>query len=179
MSLLVQAEQFARKKHCNMVRHNLAKQPIVEHLAEVVDLAKKNEASDEAIAAAWLHDVVEDTEATIEDIEAIFGDKVASYVDGLTDPKGFEKLELSIRKKKQAERIKTMPEAVRLIKLCDQISNVKSVLNDPPLDWTKEKCLTYTDGADLLVQECRGLSNVLDEEFIKLKKTSKVKYKTV
>ncbi len=130
MDLIEQARNYASIKHSHLFRPNKAKQPVIEHLEEVASLAKAAGCSKEAIDAAWLHDTVEDTDTTIEEIRSLFGSMVADIVDGLTDPSEFASLSLEQRKKLQAERLKTKSADIKLVKLCDQISNVRSVLNE-------------------------------------------------
>lgn len=165
MSLSNKAEIFAREKHASMKRPNKAQQPIVEHLAEVASLVRGAGGNEYAIAAAWLHDVVEDTSTTLDEISILFGDEISKFVDGLTDPPDFSGKPLSQRKPMQAERLINKSVEIKLIKLCDQISNVYSVLVDPPLDWTSEKSLAYVMGAKTIADVCRGINSDLDEKF--------------
>lgn len=159
------AESFAREKHSLMKRPNKAQQPVVEHLVEVANLVKDSGGSDVAVAAAWLHDVVEDTNVTLEEVFLLFGEEVSLFVEGLTDPADFIRKPLSQRKAMQAERLKCKSKDIKLIKLCDQISNVYSVLIDPPLDWTSEKALAYVIGAKMIADVCKGINKSLDQKF--------------
>lgn len=178
MRLILEAKAFAADKHKDMFRPNRAKQPIVEHLEEVAMLVKGDGGSPEEIAAAWLHDVVEDTPVNLAIIHERFGAKVAEIVDGLTDPDHFEPLPLKERKALQAERLQAKSDQVKRVKLCDQISNVKSVLYDPPLDWSDEKSLHYVKGANEIAKVCFGLSPKLDQAFVELYRAATLKYNT-
>lgn len=169
------AKLYASQKHQGMARPNKARQPILHHLEEVASLAATANLPDSAIAASWLHDVIEDTNTTFEDVRRHFGINVAKLVDGLTDPSDYKFLPLKERKKLQADRLKTQINEVKIIKLCDQISNVHSVLEDPPIDWSAEKCLLYIEGAKELADISRGLAPKLDTKFDELYK-QKVKY---
>jgi guanosine-3',5'-bis(diphosphate) 3'-pyrophosphohydrolase len=99
------AHHFAAHAHRNHVRNDSAKTPYIHHLTEVADLVTQSGGSDQEIAAAWLHDTVEDTDTTIEDIRREFGDEIAHVVEGVTDLKEWLPLPLSERKAKQAERV--------------------------------------------------------------------------
>jgi (p)ppGpp synthase/HD superfamily hydrolase len=165
ITLSHQAERFARERHKGLTRPNKAQQPCVEHLREVAELAQAAGCSEEAIAAAWLHDSVEDTATTREEIRDLFGEAVYVLVDGLTDPDGFAELPLLERKTKQAERLATKTGELLLVKLSDQISNTRSVLLDPPCDWSAQKALDYVDGARAIALVCRGASPRLDALF--------------
>lgn len=157
------AEEFARSRHQGLCRPNRAQQPCLEHLREVAELTRKAGCSETAIAAAWLHDVIEDTATSLEEVRFIFGDRVAELVDGLTDPPHFSELSLIERKEMQAQRLAQKDDETALIKLCDQISNVRSVLNDPPCDWTSQKSLAYIEGAKKIADVCANRSAYLDQ----------------
>ena len=177
ITIAEQAESFARQRHANLFRPNKAKQPKIIHLAEVVALARKIGASENAIAAAWLHDVVEDTPTSLQEIEDLFGKDVAILVDGLTDPPDYSSKPLVDRKALQAERLRQKSDEVLIIKLCDQISNVRSVYDDPPLDWDAPKSLDYILGARKIADACKGKSAFLDNEFALTFSSAKAKYK--
>lgn len=164
-NIIEKAKAFASEKHKHLFRANKAKQPVIEHLEEVATLVQKAGGTDTMIAAAWLHDSVEDTDTTHEDISNLFGDDVALIVDGLTDPPEFAAMLLKERKALQAQRLKQKHDAVKFVKICDQISNVKSVLLDPPTEWSAEKSRHYVNGAKQIADVCFGLSDFLDKEF--------------
>ena len=176
MEIVEKARQFVLIKHKNLFRPNKAHQPVVEHLQEVADLAAQAGVPEEGIAAAWLHDTVEDTNVTLSEISGLFGKDVAEIVDGLTDPPEFAGLQLAERKKQQAKRLFQKPNVVKIVKLCDQTSNVKSVLNDPPLDWDSAKCLAYVQGAKTIADICQGLNTDLDRAFSTLYDQAVTKY---
>lgn len=93
------------------------------HLARVVaTLEAFGETEPVRLAAAWLHDAVEDTPVTVEDVRAEFGDDVADLVWRLTDEPGRNRHE---RHRLTHEKIRGVPAAVR-VKLADRIANVES-----------------------------------------------------
>lgn len=163
--LPTRAYMFANRHHYGQTRYNKDKTPLMEHVSEVADLVRDAGGSDIEIAAAWLHDTVEDTVVTIENVALFFGDEVADIVDGLTDPPEFKGLPVSERKKLQAQRVRLKSNSVKLIKIADQISNVRDIALDPPEKWDHKKCLEYTEGALLIVRECRGASEYLYRMF--------------
>ncbi len=163
--LIEKARSFAQDKHKHLFRPNKKQQPVVEHLKEVAMFVQEAGGSDIMIAAAWLHDSVEDTDTTQDEILELFGKDVAVVVDGLTDPVDFAQMPLKERKALQAERLKPKSRDTKIVKLCDQISNVKSVLLDPPIEWTSEKSLNYVVGAKQIADVCLGISDFLDKEF--------------
>jgi GTP diphosphokinase / guanosine-3',5'-bis(diphosphate) 3'-diphosphatase len=161
--LLDEAKRYASRHHAGHFRPNAAREPVASHLAEVSRLVADAGAPEHVVAAAWLHDVVEDTEATLDDLRAAFGHRVADIVEGLTDPEGFATMPLAERKRRQAERVAHLPDDVKLVKLADQVSNMKSVVEDPPVDWDAGDCLAYLSGAAAVAAACGGVSSRLDE----------------
>jgi (p)ppGpp synthase/HD superfamily hydrolase len=161
--LIKQARKFATRVHDGQFRKNKAREPFINHPKQVVSLVMKAGGSEIEIASAWLHDAIEDGPAvTLKQIRQLFGPEVAKLVDGLTDPPEFKGLELWERKTRQAERLITKKESVKLVKVADQISNVLSVAIDPPVEWGRTKCLAYVAGASLIVDQCVGVSLYLD-----------------
>ncbi len=85
MDIVRKAREFASHAHRDHVRNDEAKTPYVHHLAEVAKLVEVSGGDDSEIAAAWLHDTVEDTSTTFEDIQREFGGEIAAIVCGMTD----------------------------------------------------------------------------------------------
>lgn len=96
--------------------------PYTTHLADVVDVLLEFDFIDkDLLAAAWLHDAVEDTGLTLETVAYFCGDKVAALVSAVTDAEGANRAE---RKAKTYQKIKANPNAVPL-KLADRIANMR------------------------------------------------------
>ena len=163
--LVERAKAFALEAHRGQTRLNKDKTPLAIHIEEVVSLVEQSGGSEEEIAAAWLHDVVEDTSQSLEDIRDNFGEEVASIVHGLTDPPEFNFLHTLERKRAQARRVSDESDSVKRVKIADQISNVRSVAVDPPVKWDSKKRLDYANGARLVAKECRGASVFLYKKF--------------
>lgn len=176
MDIVQKAKEFATKAHKDHFAHfnNNRKFPYVMHLEEVADLVKNAGGNDKEIAAAWLHDTIEDTETTIEDIEKEFGQDIAEMVFGLTDLPEFKKLPLEERKKKQAERVAKESNSIKKVKLADQTSNVRRMSEGKP-DWTKEQHIIYINGAKDIAKVCKEVSPELYEIFETYFKESEVK----
>ena len=105
------------------------------HLQAVVQAM--GEAPPEALAAAWLHDVVEDTSVTLHDVREAFGGRVARLVDCVTDEPGENR---KARKAGMYKKLATGPVMARRIKLADRIANMKASNENPKLGvmYTKE-----------------------------------------
>ena len=164
-ALVTRAREFADFVHFDQRRENKARQPFIVHPTEVVDLVLNSGGSEKEVVAAWLHDSIEDTPTTLGLIKFLFDQEVADIVDGLTDPPEFKGLPLLERKSRQAERVKPKSNSIKRVKLADQISNVRSVATDPPIDWNVEKCRQYIDGAKLIAEQCVGISPFVEGGF--------------
>jgi guanosine-3',5'-bis(diphosphate) 3'-pyrophosphohydrolase len=164
MNIITKAKQFASDVHKHQVRNDEAKTPYVIHLAEVAELVRDSGGSDEEIAAAWLHDAVEDTEATMEEIIEEFGDEVGNIVEAVTDLTEWLPLTLAERKAKQAERVAKESDSVKRVKLADQTSNVK-IVGDSDLTWGRDVDLIYINSARKIAEVCKGVSPYLDKLF--------------
>ncbi|GAB7217142.1 HD domain-containing protein [Dickeya oryzae] len=135
MTLIERAREFATEAHaaCEQKRKYTG-EPYIVHPAAVVTLLMQIEPSQEMIAAAWLHDTVEDTPVTLEQVTRLFGSQVARYVEMLTDvhtrQDGGERIH-----RKNANLLHSAaacPQA-QSIKLCDLIDNSRNVLEQDPV----------------------------------------------
>lgn len=108
-------------------------EPYINHPAEVVGiLAGSGAARPEMLAAAWLHDVVEDTQVGIDIIRTEFGDWVAALVEGLTDISKPEDGNRKVRKAIDRAHTAGQSPACKTIKLADLISNTRSIVERDP-----------------------------------------------
>lgn len=159
------AERLATKAHEGQFRRNVARDPYITHPRAVAALVEQSGGNTEEIASAWLHDVVEDTQVTIDEIRQEFGDAIAHIVDGLTDPPHFEGNPIAVRKQWQAERVLEKSDSVKRVKLADQLNNIQFVGFDPPTDYSTTNQLDYVDGAHAIAKNCAGVSEMLDALF--------------
>jgi guanosine-3',5'-bis(diphosphate) 3'-pyrophosphohydrolase len=135
----------------------------MNHLTEVAELVA--EASDGDIAliiAAVLHDSVEDTEATLEELEALFGAEVASLVAEVTDDKSLPK---QVRKELQIEHAAHASNRAKMIKMADKVSNLRSLASSPPAHWDAERIQAYYHWAARVVEGCRPANEQLAAKF--------------
>lgn len=178
MSLVHAAKRLALRQHAGQRRGNASDEPFTLHLAEVAGYVVDEGWPEPVVAVAWLHDVVEDTVTTLEQVRQAFGAEVAGLVGGLTDPVGFAGMPLRERKRRQAERIVGMPVEVRAVKLADQLSNARSVIDDPPIAWDPATCLAYLEGAARIAEACRGAAPRLGELMDRHRRRGMAKYGT-
>lgn len=161
---LLSAVRFAAYKHRDQRRKGQAASPYINHPIEVAELiARVAQVDDLAVLmAAVLHDTVEDTETTFEEIERAFGADVRSLVAEMTDDKNLGKAE---RKRRQIEHARHLSDRAKLIKIADKICNVRDVADSPPIDWSFERRSEYLEWASRVVAGCRGVSAKLERCF--------------
>jgi (p)ppGpp synthase/HD superfamily hydrolase len=103
-------------------------EPYIVHPAEVAGIVASIGGTESQVAAAWLHDVVEDTGVTIEVIRAEFGDEIATLVGWLTDVSRPEQGNRAHRKAIDRAHTAAAPGAAQTVKLADLISNTRSIV---------------------------------------------------
>ena len=162
---VTRAAEFAARRHSSQTRKGASGAPYINHLAEVAALVAATAGGEdpELIAAAWLHDVVEDGHANTAEVEARFGARVRDLVAELTDDMSLPSAE---RKARQVAEIAAKSREARLIKLADKLSNVREIAEDPPADWSARKRRDYAEWARAVVDAgCRGLDPELEAAF--------------
>jgi len=161
---IFKALSFASKKHRGQKRRNKQSYPYINHPIEVVRLLTEVGGIYDAdiISAAFLHDTVEDTDATAEEIEKEFGTAVKDYVIELTDDMS---LPSKIRKQKQIDAAPHKSNGAKLIKLCDKISNITDIIYDPPVFWSHRRRLEYLDWSEQVIKGMPGTNANLEKLF--------------
>lgn len=109
-------------------RRKYTGEPYIVHPAAVAKIVKTVSHTPEMVAAAWLHDVVEDTPATIEEVRGTFGAEVAGLVEMLTDVSRPEDGNRSKRKAIDLAHIAHATPSAKTIKLADLIDNTRSIV---------------------------------------------------
>jgi uncharacterized protein (UPF0147 family) len=161
---LSKALLFAAEAHRNQRRKGAAQEPYLNHLVEVLDLVvQATGGSDmDIVIAALLHDVVEDTSMSYEDVAANFGERVAEIVRESSDDMSLPKAE------RRRARIAAMPlksREARLVKIADVISNLRAMAVSPPAGWPAERKLGYLEGCRQLVDAGRGTDAEIERLF--------------
>jgi guanosine-3',5'-bis(diphosphate) 3'-pyrophosphohydrolase len=174
--LVEKADAFAEKAHLGHTRSNVARDPYINHLREVAGLVTSSGGSTVEVCAALLHDSVEDTQTTLEDVEKNFGEEVAMIVEALTDTDEANMLPLLERKTLQAEHMENASNSIKRVKMADQISNIRMNTYDQPENWDEEKCIEYIEGARRVATVCLGVSDFLDACFKEVYKDAAGKY---
>ena len=163
-TLILKAAHFSAQKHSTQRRKDEDASPYINHpISVALAIAQIGGVDDpEILAAALLHDTLEDTETTPEELEAEFGKKVCDYVLDVTDDKTLPKHE---RKRRQIEHAKKISKGAALIKLGDKISNVTDVTNNPPADWDINRRKQYLDWAEKVIENCPKVNDRMENKF--------------
>jgi len=164
VAIVLAASAFAACKHRDQRRKGAEASPYINHPIAVANvLANEAGIADPIIlAAALLHDTVEDTDTTAKDLEAAFGHEIAAIVVEVTDDKCLSKQQ---RKLLQIEHAATLSRHAKLVKLADKICNVRDMGQSPPAGWSPERRAEYFTWAKQVVDGMRGVSPVLEALF--------------
>ncbi|HEX6091875.1 MAG TPA: HD domain-containing protein [Dongiaceae bacterium] len=162
--LFARALDFAARKHVHQRRKGESAEPYINHLAEVARLlAAAPENRNAAVTVAGLlHDTLEDTATSYDELAAEFGAEIASLVREVTDDKALPK---EARKKHQEDHAAHASDGAKMIKIADKTSNLHSIVNSPPRGWDLARKKEYFDWARRVVAGCRGVSAYLEDEF--------------
>ena len=141
LARISRAYQFAKERHEGQFRRS--GEPYIEHPINVALLLLELGLDDDCLCAALLHDVVEDTETSLDEVKSFFGPEVAELVDGVTK---LGKIHFSSLEEEQAENLRKMLLAmskdirVMLIKLCDRMHNMRT-MDSMPAQRQRDKSL--------------------------------------
>jgi (p)ppGpp synthase/HD superfamily hydrolase len=162
--LLARAADYAARQHIAQRRKGERAEPYVNHLIEVAALlAEATDGSDVVLLmGGLLHDTLEDTDATYDDLVERFGPEVASLVAEVTDDKSLPKEE---RKRLQIEKTAAKSRRAKLLKIADKTSNLRGLITSPPVGWTEARLRDYVVWANDVVRSCRGLNPRLEAAF--------------
>ena len=164
LALLLKALSFAAHKHRDQRRKDAEASPYINHpiaLAEV--LTGEGGVNDlEVLAAALLHDTIEDTATTLEELRERFGERIAGMVAEVTDDKDLPKAD---RKRLQIEHAAQLSDGAKLVKLADKICNLRDVAERPPAKWDLQRRQEYFEWAKQVIDQLRGAHPKLEAAF--------------
>jgi guanosine-3',5'-bis(diphosphate) 3'-pyrophosphohydrolase len=167
LTVILKAAEFAAHKHRDQRRKGASASPYVNHpiaLANV--LHDEGHVSDpRVIAAALLHDTIEDTQTSYEELRGQFGDEIADIVLEVTDTKWLGK---KTRKGLQISKAAGASEGAKLVKLADKICNLRDMIAGPPEGWSLERQREYFDWAKRVIDQLRGTNAKLERRFDQL-----------
>jgi len=161
---LMRGVEFATRKHSDQRRKGENCEPYINHVAEVASLLAESTGGEDAVLvlAGLLHDTVEDTGTTPDEIEKLFGREVRDLVIEVTDDKTLPK---KIRKMRQVENAPSKSRRARMLKLADKTSNLRAIVSSPPVEWDRARKLEYFEWAKAVADSCRGLNPGLEAAF--------------
>ena len=164
LAAILKALHFAATKHRDQRRKDVEASPYINHPIEVAELlAREGGVTDPVLLqAAILHDTIEDTNTTPEELDEVFGADVRGVVEEVTDDKSLPKAE---RKRLQIEHAPNLSARARQIKMADKISNVRGITLTPPADWSLARRMEYLDWTEKVVAGCRGANAALERAY--------------
>lgn len=161
---ILRAIRFAAYKHRKQQRKDACGTPYIAHPIRVAEILADvaGIGHEEPLIAAVLHDTIEDTDTTLDEIEKHFGQNVRHWVMEVTDDKSLDKQE---RKQRQIDKARSLSEPAKQIKLADKIANITDIIESPPSDWSIERKRDYLDWSEKVIDGCRGICPPLEELF--------------
>jgi GTP diphosphokinase / guanosine-3',5'-bis(diphosphate) 3'-diphosphatase len=182
ISLIFRSLEFAAGRHRGQFRKGADRAPYINHPIQVacllIDRAGENDPV--LIAAAILHDVIEDTvnnepekQDLIKEMRHLFGDEVVNLTLEVTDDKSLEKQE---RKRMQVMHGPTLSDRAKKLKIADKIMNLHDISANPPEWWSLERILEYHNWAESVVAGMRGVNPALEGIFDETLKSGREKY---
>jgi guanosine-3',5'-bis(diphosphate) 3'-pyrophosphohydrolase len=164
LSTLLKAAEFAAHKHRDQRRKNAAASPYINHPIAVANvLCNEGGITDPVIlAAALLHDTLEDTETSYEELRGQFGDAITDVVVEVTDTKWLSK---QSSKRLQVSKASHSSTQARAVKIADKICNLRDILGSPPKGWPLARKQAYFDWAKEVVDGVRGDYPELEQRF--------------
>jgi guanosine-3',5'-bis(diphosphate) 3'-pyrophosphohydrolase len=164
IGLILKAVQFAAEKHRNQRRKDAEASPYINHPIALAGVLCHEGGVDDAVVlcAALLHDTIEDTDTTSQELAEAFGPDIASVVLEVTDDKSLPKAE---RKRLQIEHARAASQRAKLVKLADKICNLRDIAATPPADWTEARKSEYYAWARQVVEGLRGTHPPLEIVF--------------
>ena len=162
--LILQAVHFSAEKHKDQRRKNAKASPYINHPIQVAEILwRVGDVRDiTLLLASILHDTIEDTATTPDEIAAHFGKDVLDLVLEVTDDKNLPR---KVRKQLQVEHAPHKTPNAKLLKLADKISNVQDIVTSPPRDWSSERKQEYLLWTESVVAGLRGVNENLERQY--------------
>ena len=162
--ILLRALAFAAERHSGQRRKDAAASPYINHPIALADvLANEGRVLDVVVlSAAMLHDTIEDTATTADELAAIFGTRIATVVVEVSDDRSLDK---ATRKLRQIEHAPHLSPEAKLVKLADKICNLRDILTSPPVHWPLQRQQAYFDWSAQVIAGVRGVHPQLEAVF--------------
>ena len=166
LRLVLKAAFFSGEKHKDQRRRDAAETPYINHPLEVAHILMEEGGVTDAptLAAALLHDTIEDTSTTREELLMIFGREVAELVVELTDLKTTTPED---KKRRELDHAQRLSEKAKRIKLADKTANIRDLATMPPANWGVDRTVDYFDFAAQIVEAVGDASPELVAVFMR------------
>lgn len=163
-SKILRAASYAAQQHRDQRRKDSVAAPYINHPLAVANLlANEADVTDvELLMAALLHDTIEDTKTSQEDLTELFGSAVSDLVGEVTDDKSLPK---ATRKQLQIDQSPGKSDRAKQLKIADKICNLRDIDASSPKSWGLDRKLAYLDWAAQVAAGCRGTNQKLDQLF--------------
>ncbi|MGB5834235.1 MAG: HD domain-containing protein [Thiohalocapsa sp.] len=161
---LARALRFAAAKHRRQRRKDADASPYINHPIDLLSILSEEGDVDcpDVLCAALLHDTIEDTDTSVEELRRTFGPRVSEIVVAVSDDKTLPKQE---RKRRQIQHAASARQEARLVKLADKIANLRDLQEYPPRDWDNARRLAYCNWALEVIDQLRGTHPGLEHLF--------------
>lgn len=165
--ILLNALHFAATKHRHQRRKDVHALPYINHPIQVAETLWTVGAVRDChlIAAALLHDTLEDTETTDIEIKQLFGEEILAIVCEVTDDTSLPKAE---RKRLQVVHAPSLSPAAKQLKLADKICNIADIIESPPTHWSWQRRWEYLAWSEQVISGLRGVNSGLERHFDQL-----------
>ncbi|MCL4113984.1 UNVERIFIED_CONTAM: hypothetical protein GTU68_004987 [Idotea baltica] len=163
-ALVLKALAFAAEKHRFQFRKGEEQTPFINHPIKVANLLTEvGLITDSAtICGAILHDTIEDTITSCDELKNLFGNEICSLVSEVSDDSLMKPAEC---KEHQVDYAAMLSEKAKLIRLADKIANVYDIAHFPPAHWNKQRRKEYLVWSKKVVDQIRGVNVLLDKKF--------------
>jgi GTP diphosphokinase / guanosine-3',5'-bis(diphosphate) 3'-diphosphatase len=163
-TLLLRAAEFSAKKHVSQRRKGKDLQPYINHPIRVAFLLTEIGGVDnpQILAAALLHDTIEDTVTTSQELQELFGEVIKDIVLEVSDDKSLPKPD---RKRLQIEHASKKSSEAALVSIADKIANLEDIATNPPAHWDHKRCCEYLEWAEKVVSKLPVTNSNLLERF--------------
>jgi GTP diphosphokinase / guanosine-3',5'-bis(diphosphate) 3'-diphosphatase len=164
IDMVLKALAFAAHKHRDQRRKDVESSPYINHPISLANILCNEAGITDpiVICSALLHDTVEDTETSPEELADEFGQEISRIVLEVTDDKSLPK---AIRKQRQVDGAEHISDPAKLVKLADKVSNLRDMAHAPPAGWDLSRRREYFDWAKQVIDRLRGVHPALEAVF--------------
>ena len=162
--MIIKALQFAAEKHKGQLRKGNLKTPYINHPIKVAFVLQTigGVTDENVLAAALLHDVIEDTDATHKDLANLFNTKIADIVIEISDEKGLDR---EVRKRLQIQDAVNLSYEAKIIRIADKLYNIQDVCGIDAPNWNYDRKYEYIQWAEKVVNQIKGTHEALETSF--------------